>query len=98
MAIKFMLAAAAGALAQADVEPPRAAGSEAPVAQAAAGGRTAYPASFFSSFQPGNAYEMLQRLPGFTFDGGDSDVRGFAGAGGNVLIDSTRPPSKSLTL
>ena len=37
---------------------------------------------------------MVDRLPGFTFDDGDS-VRGFAGAAGNVLIDGERPASKN---
>lgn len=61
-------------------------------------GRTLYPAAFFLGFNPANAQEMLQRLPGFTLAGGDSDVRGFAGAGGNVLIDGVRPASKSISL
>ncbi len=41
---------------------------------------------------------MLGRLPGFAFDGGDSDVRGFSGATGNVLIDGRRPTGKSESL
>lgn len=40
---------------------------------------------------------MIARLPGFTFDPGQS-VRGFAGAAGNVLIDGERPPTKTDTL
>lgn len=40
---------------------------------------------------------MVNRLPGFGLDEGD-DVRGFAGAGGNVLIDGVRPASKTDTL
>jgi outer membrane receptor protein involved in Fe transport len=53
-----------------------------------------YPPEFFASFAPGNAFEMLARLPGFTFSGG-AEVRGFEGAAGNVLIDGERPASKS---
>ncbi|SFC09001.1 TonB-dependent receptor domain-containing protein [Pseudoalteromonas denitrificans] len=53
-----------------------------------------YPASFFSQYHPQNAYDMVDRLPGFSFDGG-SDERGFGGNAGNVLIDGTRPTSKS---
>jgi len=53
-----------------------------------------YPASFFASGQPNTAMEMIQRLPGFTFEAGDA-VRGFSGAGGNVLIDGERPATKS---
>ena len=37
---------------------------------------------------------MVGRLPGFSFDRGDS-VRGFEGAAGNVLVDGQRPSSKS---
>jgi outer membrane receptor protein involved in Fe transport len=60
-------------------------------------GVTAYPASFFDQFIPNNAMEMIQKLPGFSFNGGDN-VRGFAGAAGNVLIDGVRPSSKSVPL
>ncbi|HEX6858738.1 MAG TPA: TonB-dependent receptor [Caulobacteraceae bacterium] len=54
----------------------------------------AYPPAFFASAQPNTAMDMINRLPGFTFDGGDS-VRGFSGAAGNVLIDGERPATKS---
>ena len=37
---------------------------------------------------------MVQRLPGFNFDDGNS-ARGFAGTAGNVLIDGHRPTSKT---
>jgi len=53
-----------------------------------------YPASFFSQYQPQNAMDMIQQLPGFNFDGGDN-ARGFGGNAGNVLIDGARPTSKS---
>lgn len=59
---------------------------------------TAYPAAYFADAQPYSAFDMLGRLPGFTFDGGDSDVRGFSGATGNVLIDGQRPTSKQESL
>ncbi len=36
---------------------------------------------------------MVQRLPGFALDTG-ATLRGFGGAGGNVLIDGVRPPAK----
>lgn len=54
-----------------------------------------YPASFFASSNPGTALDMIQRLPGFTLDVGDLDSRGLSGASGNVLIDGSRPSSKS---
>jgi len=53
-----------------------------------------YPAAFFDQYAPQNAMEMINRLPGFSFDQGDN-VRGFGGAAGNVLIDGSRPTSKS---
>jgi hypothetical protein len=63
-------------------------------AASASQGVTAYPASFFAAQQPGTAMDMVYRLPGFTFDDG-SNVRGFAGAAANVLINGRRPTSKS---
>ena len=68
------------------------------VALAAQDAVTPYPAGFFASAQPYSAFDMIARLPGFSFDGGDSDVRGFAGAGGNVLIDGKPPASKAESL
>lgn len=59
---------------------------------------TPYPAAFFAPGQPYSAFDMIARLPGFSFDGGDSDVRGLSGAGGNVLIDGKRPSSKQGSL
>lgn len=53
-----------------------------------------YPASFFAAMRPDTAYDMVLRLPGFTFDDG-SAVRGLAGAAGDVLIDGQRPSSKT---
>ena len=59
---------------------------------------TSYPGAFFARVQPYSAFDMLAVLPGFAFSEGDADVRGFAGAGGNVLIDGSRPASKQETL
>ena len=53
-----------------------------------------YPAAFFDQYTPQNALEMIERLPGFSFDQGDNK-RGFGGNAGNVLIDGARPASKS---
>lgn len=53
-----------------------------------------YPPEFFAAAGPQNAFEMVQRLPGFSIETGDA-VRGFEGAAGNVLIDGERPTSKS---
>ena len=61
---------------------------------AASQGVIAYPPAFFAAARPANAREMLDRVPGFVFNGGDG-VRGYEGAAGNVLIDGQRPASKS---
>lgn len=66
-----------------------------PVAGQPSSGVVSYPASFFAAAQASTAREMLDRLPGFSFDQGDSGVRGLSGAGGNVLIDGRRSTSKS---
>ncbi|HUO91091.1 MAG TPA: TonB-dependent receptor [Rhizomicrobium sp.] len=66
-------------------------------AEAPANGVLVYPPSFFADARPNTAYDMIGRLPGFTF----SDVgsaRGFAGTAGNVLIDGQRPTSKTDSL
>ncbi len=81
---------APGAQAQ---EPGPALPPEAVESPAASEGVISYPPEFFASAQPQSAMDMILRVPGFQFDGGDS-VRGFAGAAGNVLIDGQRPASK----
>lgn len=65
--------------------------------QNATQGVISYPASFFAAAQPNTAMDMIDRLPGFSFAGGDS-VRGFAGGAGNVLIDGQRPTAKNDSL
>src|SRR6478735_1154274 len=60
-------------------------------------GVISFPASYFVGLQSQNASEALGRLPGFTFDRGNSS-RGFEGSGGNVLIDGQRPASKTDSL
>lgn len=58
----------------------------------------AFPREFFDEFRPQTAQDMIGRMPGFSFSGGDSNVRGLSGASGNVLIDGQRPVTKSLSL
>jgi outer membrane receptor protein involved in Fe transport len=60
-------------------------------------GVISYTPADFAAARPNTAMDMISRLPGFTFDGGDN-VRGFAGAAGNVLIDGQRPTIKTDTL
>ncbi|HVY90512.1 MAG TPA: TonB-dependent receptor [Hyphomonadaceae bacterium] len=70
-----------------------------PDAQAAATseGVLSYTPADFADSRPNTAMDLINRLPGFSFDGGDQ-VRGFAGAAGNVLIDGQRPTIKTDSL
>jgi|GEM_PF-93032 len=61
-------------------------------------GITSYPPEFFSEFRPNTTLDMIQRIPGFSYNSGDGGLRGLARASGNVLIDGQRPSSKSLSL
>lgn len=62
--------------------------------QQAVDGVTVYPPSFFAAQRPSSALDMVNRIPGFAYDSGDS-ARGYAGTASNVLIDGARPASKS---
>src|SRR4051812_26375561 len=62
------------------------------------GGRTVYEVAFFKAFSPSNALQIVQRVPGFTLETGDTSVRGFGQAAGNVVINGQRPSSKADTL
>jgi hypothetical protein len=53
--------------------------------------------SFFTKVRPSTAMDMVQWLPGFSFQD-TRDVRGLEGSGGNVLIDGKPPTSKTDTL
>lgn len=62
-------------------------------------GRTIqYESTFFKPFAPRTALDIARQVPGFSLDLGNSDVRGFAGAVGNVVINGARPSSKSESL
>ena len=64
-----------------------------------ADGVLVYEAAYFDQFSPGNALQMVQRVPGFTIESqGFTQVRGFAGAAGNVVINGQRPSAKSDSL
>lgn len=53
-----------------------------------------YPESFFAGAQLATAFDMVGRLPGFIFDGGNG-ARGYSGTAGNVLVDGVRPTAKT---
>jgi hypothetical protein len=65
---------------------------------------TVYDAAFFNQYAPRTALDIVQRIPGFSLDLGNSsastgvDIRGFAGTAGNVVINGARPSTKSETL
>ncbi|MGK0298232.1 MAG: hypothetical protein ACI9XC_001850 [Gammaproteobacteria bacterium] len=52
-----------------------------------------FPVSFFQRYQPSTALEIINQVPGFVLNDGDSE-RGFGGAVGNVLINDRRPSAK----
>ena len=66
-------------------------------AQQQASGVLVYDAAYFADSRPNTAYDMIGRLPGFTFTDVGS-ARGFAGNAGNVLINGERPTSKADSL
>ncbi len=70
----------------------------APAAATESAARTRYDAAFFTPYAPMNALQMIERVPGFTLEVGDSELRGFGQAAGNVVINGQRPSSKSETL
>ncbi|MEM9705285.1 MAG: TonB-dependent receptor [Pseudomonadota bacterium] len=53
-----------------------------------------YERRFFDRFNPQTARDIVDRIPGFTFDAG-AELRGFGGVAGNVLVDGVRPTSKT---
>lgn len=59
-----------------------------------ANGLVAFDAASFAASAPDHAYDMVMRLPGFSLVKADTQVRGYAGARGNVLIDGVQPTSR----
>ncbi len=57
-------------------------------------GVTRYAPDYFADAAPASAWDMVSRLPGFTVMDPDEDIRGYAEARGNVLVDGARPTSK----
>lgn len=56
---------------------------------------TRYETSFFDSYAPITALDLIDNVPGFTLDNGNQSTRGFSGSAGNILIDGIRMSSKS---
>jgi len=76
------------------------AGAQNAPAAAASSDRVVYEASFYDAFAPRTALDMIEQTPGFVLTASDeaSEIRGFAGAVGNVLIDGQRLGAKSQSL
>jgi len=55
-----------------------------------------YPASFFSQYQPNTALDMVRQLPGFQLESIE-DVRGYAAAVSNILLNNRRPSMKQVS-
>jgi outer membrane receptor protein involved in Fe transport len=79
-------------------QPPVPADTAAPAPKPANGRTIQYEASFFKPFAPRTALDIARQVPGFSLDFGNSDVRGFSGAVGNIVIDGARPSTKSESL
>lgn len=59
---------------------------------------TRYDAAYFTAFAPSSALDMVRRVPGFAIEDGGDEVRGFSQAAGNVVLNGSRPSSKSESL
>lgn len=55
-----------------------------------------YPAEFFTRYQPATALDMVEQIPGFLIDNGES-IRGFAESVGNILINDKYPSAKQVS-
>ena len=74
-------------------------GAQSRVASKGSEGSTSrYGSEFFAGKNPLTAFDMVNLLPGFTFSAGDTTLRGYAAAAGNVLIDGQRVSNKQFTL
>ncbi len=87
------------ALASAMAGPGLAQAGEAPAATPAQASRTTvYEPQFFAQYAPRTALDIARQVPAFQIDFGDTNLRGFGGAAGNVVINGQRPSSKSESL
>ncbi len=64
------------------------------VPASSAGEAQVFEPAYFARYNPSNVLEMVNQVPGFSVQEGDS-VRGFGGAAGNILINGERPSTKS---
>jgi len=80
----------------ADVLVPTGPTGQAPLSDANQRGVLVFTPDFFADQRPNTALDMVERVPGFSLQDGDGG-RGFEGAVGNVLINGSRPASKTDT-
>ena len=66
-------------------------GGEQPAAAQPGARTTVYDSAFFAQFAPSSALDIVRRVPGFNLEQGNDEVRGFAGAAGNVVFNGARP-------
>ena len=59
--------------------------------------QTSYESDFFAPYAPVTALDMINNLPVFNLDNGNSGSRGFGGSAGNILINGERVSAKSGT-
>lgn len=58
-------------------------------------GAQSFDVAFFKQYNPVTAADMVNRVPGFEIDDGET-LRGFGATAGNVLVNGERPSSKVL--
>ncbi|MFM5908366.1 MAG: hypothetical protein ACKOPO_12410 [Novosphingobium sp.] len=73
-------------------------GEAAVLPPAQAGRSTVYQTDYFAEFAPSNALDIVRRVPGFVLEETNTEVRGFSGAAGNIVVDGARPSSKTESL
>jgi hypothetical protein len=83
---------APGAFAQTPAPP---VAPQAPAQTAAQDGVQTFEAVYFRQYNPVTAADIVNRVPGFEIDDGES-LRGFGATAGNVLVNGERPSSKVL--
>lgn len=67
---------------------------ENPAAPISDSGVQVFDKSFFQLYNAVTAFDMVERVPGFSIDDGDTR-RGFGATAGNVLVNGERPSSKT---
>ncbi|HET9337109.1 MAG TPA: TonB-dependent receptor [Sphingomicrobium sp.] len=61
-------------------------------------GTQVFTPDFFAASKPGDAYDMVRKLPGFELIEVDEEVRGYTGSRGNILFDGRTPSGKQDSL